>query len=71
MPPDYLPKKWYRRCCWSTPYGLRPIREVLDVKLQTRWDLHPVEAPIARQMVRLAVEENRGSPLPGTLQFAS
>ncbi len=26
------------------PYGLRPIREVVDGKLQTRWELHPVEA---------------------------
>ncbi len=38
------------------PYGLRPIREVVDGKLQTRWELHPVEAPIARQMFRLAVD---------------
>ena len=42
------------------PYGLRPIREVVDSKLQTRWELHPIEAPIARQMFRLAVEENLG-----------
>ncbi len=30
------------------------------IRLQTRWELHPVEAPIARQMFRLAVEENLG-----------
>ncbi len=38
----------------------RPIREVVDSRLQTRWELHPVEAHIARQMFRLSVEENLG-----------
>ncbi len=41
-------------------YGLRPTREVVDGKLRTRRELHPVKAPIARQMFRLAVEENLG-----------
>ena len=38
------------------PYGYRPIRRVGGVL----WEQDPDEAPIVRQMYRLAVEENRG-----------
>ena len=40
--------------------ALCPNARLVTLKLQTRWELHPVEAPIARQMYRLAVEENLG-----------
>jgi site-specific DNA recombinase len=42
------------------PFGLKPIREVRDSRVETRWELDPTEAPIVREMFRLAVEENLG-----------
>ena len=38
------------------PYGLRRVYQGKDVS----WELDPVEAPVVRQMYRLAVEENLG-----------
>lgn len=42
------------------PYGLRPVREIKNGKAETRWEMDPVEAPVVREMYRLAVEENLG-----------
>lgn len=38
------------------PYGLRRVYEGREV----RWEIDPIEAPIVREMYRLAVEENLG-----------
>jgi site-specific DNA recombinase len=42
------------------PFGLKPVREIKDGTVTTHWELHPVEAPIVREMFRLATEENLG-----------
>ncbi len=43
------------------PFGLKPIREIKEGgRVDTPWALDPIEAPIAREMFRLAVEENLG-----------
>jgi site-specific DNA recombinase len=42
------------------PYGLRPVKDVKDSTVTIHWELDPVEAPIAREMVRLRVAENLG-----------
>ena len=42
------------------PFGLKPVREIKGGTVETRWELDPVEAPIVREMFRLAVEENLG-----------
>jgi site-specific DNA recombinase len=42
------------------PYGLRYVKDVHDNNVEVRWEPDPVEAPILREMYRLAVEENRG-----------
>jgi site-specific DNA recombinase len=42
------------------PYGLRPIKDVKGSEVTIRWELDPVEAPIAKEMYRLAVENNLG-----------
>ncbi len=42
------------------PYGLKPVREIIDSKVNVRWELDPDEAPVVREMLRLAVEENLG-----------
>jgi len=42
------------------PYGLRPIKDVTEGKVIMRWELDPEEAPVVREMYRLAVEENLG-----------
>ena len=43
------------------PFGLKPIREIKEGgRVKTRWELDPIEAPIVREMFRLAVEENLG-----------
>jgi site-specific DNA recombinase len=42
------------------PFGLKPVREIKGGTIETRWELHPVEAPIVREMFRLATEENLG-----------
>ena len=39
------------------PFGLRRVYEGRD---NVRWELDPVEAPVVREMYRLAVEENLG-----------
>lgn len=42
------------------PYGLRPVREIEKGKVNISWELDQEEAPIVREMRRLATEENRG-----------
>jgi len=42
------------------PYGLRPIKGIKGDTVTVHWELDPIEAPIAREMCRLAVEENLG-----------
>jgi site-specific DNA recombinase len=42
------------------PYGLRPVKDVTEGKVVMRWELDPEEAPVVREMFRLAVEENLG-----------
>ena len=43
------------------PFGLKPVREIKEGRrVETRWELDPIEAPIVREMFRLAVEENLG-----------
>jgi len=42
------------------PYGLRSVKDVKEGKLEVRWELHPEEAPVVREMYRLAVQENLG-----------
>jgi site-specific DNA recombinase len=42
------------------PFGLRPVREIINGHVDTRWELDPIEAPIVREMYHLAVEENLG-----------
>jgi site-specific DNA recombinase len=42
------------------PYGLRPIKEVTEGKVVMHWEIDPEEAPVVREMYRLAVEENLG-----------
>ena len=42
------------------PYGLRPVKEVAEGKVVMHWEIDPEEAPIVREMYRLAVEENLG-----------
>ena len=42
------------------PYGLRPVREINEGKVSVHWELDPDEAPLVREMYRLATEENLG-----------
>jgi len=42
------------------PYGLRSTKDYKGSTVTTHWELDPVEAPIVREMYRLAVEENLG-----------
>jgi site-specific DNA recombinase len=42
------------------PYGLKPIKDIKGSTVTIHWELDPVEAPITREMYRLAVEENLG-----------
>jgi site-specific DNA recombinase len=42
------------------PYGLRAIKSVSGTGVTVHWELDPAEAPIAKEMYRLAVEENLG-----------
>ncbi len=42
------------------PYGLRSIKDYKGSSVTTHWELDPVEAPIVKEMYRLAVEENLG-----------
>ena len=42
------------------PYGLRAVKDVKGDKVTVHWELDPVEAPIAKEMYRLAIEENLG-----------
>jgi len=42
------------------PYGLRPVREINEGKIDVHWELAPDESPVVREMLRLAVEENLG-----------
>ena len=42
------------------PYGLRSIKDIKEATVTVRWELDPLEAPIVREMYRLAVEENLG-----------
>jgi len=47
------------------PYGLRPVREIKEGKVIVHWELDPDEAPIVREMYRLATEENLGFKATG------
>ena len=42
------------------PYGLRPVREVIEEKVNVHWELDPEESLVVKEMVRLAIEENLG-----------
>ena len=42
------------------PYGLRSVKDLQEGKVEVRWELHPEEAPVVREMCRLAVQENLG-----------
>jgi site-specific DNA recombinase len=42
------------------PYGLRGSKDIKSSSVSVRWELDPVEAPIAKEMWRLAVDENLG-----------
>ncbi|MFC1954804.1 recombinase family protein [Chloroflexota bacterium] len=42
------------------PYGLKPMREIKEGKVDVRWEFDPDEAPIVRELRRLAMEENLG-----------
>jgi len=42
------------------PYGLRPVREIVAGKVNVHWEFDPDEAPVVREMRRLAMEENIG-----------
>ena len=42
------------------PFGLRPEREINGRKVDVSWELDADEAPIVKEMVRLAIEENLG-----------
>ena len=42
------------------PYGLKALREFIDGKQNVRWEIDPDEAPVVREMRRLAVEQNMG-----------
>ncbi|MDP3062490.1 MAG: recombinase family protein, partial [Chloroflexota bacterium] len=42
------------------PYGLHPRKAIEGGKIATHWEIDPKEAPIVREMYRLAVEENKG-----------
>lgn len=42
------------------PYGLRRVKDIQGETITVRWELDPDEAPVVREMYRLAVEENLG-----------
>ena len=42
------------------PFGLRPVREIKEGKVNVHWELDPDEAPAVKEMRRLAIEENLG-----------
>jgi site-specific DNA recombinase len=42
------------------PFGFKSIKDIKGETVTVRWELDPVEAPIAREMYRLATEENLG-----------
>ena len=42
------------------PFALKPVREIKGGTVETRWEMDQVEAPIVREMFRLATEENLG-----------
>jgi len=42
------------------PYGLKPVREIKEGKVDVSWELDSDEAPIIREMYHLAMEENLG-----------
>ncbi|MFC2020826.1 recombinase family protein [Chloroflexota bacterium] len=42
------------------PFGLKPLREINGSRVDVRWELDPDEAPVVREMLRLAMEENLG-----------
>jgi len=49
---------------WETSVRVAgPNKEVSEGKITVRWDLHPEEAPIVREMFRLASRENHGFKL--------
>ncbi|MFC2038765.1 recombinase family protein [Chloroflexota bacterium] len=42
------------------PFGLKPVREINDGKVDTSWELDPEESPVVKEMYRLSVEDNLG-----------
>jgi site-specific DNA recombinase len=42
------------------PFGLRAVKDIKGDMVTVHWELDPAEAPIAREMYRLAIEENLG-----------
>ncbi|MFC1952629.1 recombinase family protein [Chloroflexota bacterium] len=42
------------------PYGLKPVREIKEGKVDVTWELDPEEAPLVGELRRLAMEENLG-----------
>ena len=52
------------------PYGLRPLREIVEGKINLRWEIDPEEGPIVKEMVRLATEDNLGFKAIGDMLSA-
>jgi site-specific DNA recombinase len=42
------------------PFGLRSIKDIKGSTVTVHWELDPKEAPVVKEMYRLAVEENLG-----------
>ena len=42
------------------PYGLRRVKDIQGETITVRWELDPDEAPVVREMYRLAVEGTLG-----------
>ncbi len=42
------------------PYGLMAVKQLIDGKISTTWELEPTESLVVREMHRLSVEENKG-----------
>jgi site-specific DNA recombinase len=43
-----------------SPYGLKAIKDIKGGSVTVHWELDPEQAPIVREMYKLAVEENLG-----------
>lgn len=42
------------------PFGLKPKREINGSAVTVYWEIDPIEGPVVKEMVRLAIEENMG-----------